>query len=443
MKRRYLVLFLMFIAPLPVYASSITADEAGTIAQQAFIYGFGPILLETYRQAGMSILGDANRMVSIPSTSRSDAEKIQSRMVYSMAYLDLVKEPMVICHREGTDSRFMVRVLDAYGNTRFMSGGYPVGARDGLFAISGPGWKGTIPKGLDETRCPTRGAWIFARTMDHVSQLSLTPLSLFSKGTEKRVEELDAADLKVAAPLRQVLLMDMQAFFGRLALFMKRNPPPPSDHEITGRMAKIGIDARTGFFDTSALSASARRAVEQGMMKGMDDIRRCAREGFEKRGQWVVVSSPAADEKDYLRRSAVLYICLGEPLSQGFTLAFCTEDGLGKSLHGKEKYVVRLHKDMLPLSTAYWSLSLLDADFSPMPRRVRHAELTSLDRLATEPDGSIDIQIQRDSPGQGRESNWLSTADGNFTLVLKVFRTGEQMPAGGDAWPEVMRMEGR
>jgi hypothetical protein len=36
-------------------------------------------------------------------------------------------------------------------------------------------------------------------------------------------------------------------------------------------------------------------------------------------------------------------------------------------------------------------------------------------------DGSLDLQIQADSPGQGRETNWLPVVHAPFPLLMRLY----------------------
>ena len=51
------------------------------------------------------------------------------------------------------------------------------------------------------------------------------------------------------------------------------------------------------------------------------------------------------------------------------------------------------------------------------PLRAR-ASATS---FVTNPDGSVDIYIQAESPGKDKEANWLPAPKGKFELVLRMY----------------------
>ena len=48
-----------------------------------------------------------------------------------------------------------------------------------------------------------------------------------------------------------------------------------------------------------------------------------------------------------------------------------------------------------------------------------------VDRL----DGSVDLYIQNESPGKGKESNWLPAPKGEFILMMRLYWPKEQAPS--------------
>ena len=45
------------------------------------------------------------------------------------------------------------------------------------------------------------------------------------------------------------------------------------------------------------------------------------------------------------------------------------------------------------------------------------------------PDGSVDLYIQKDSPGADKESNWLPAPAGKFILMLRTYWPEETAPS--------------
>ncbi|MGH7848749.1 MAG: DUF1214 domain-containing protein, partial [Thermodesulfobacteriota bacterium] len=57
--------------------------------------------------------------------------------------------------------------------------------------------------------------------------------------------------------------------------------------------------------------------------------------------------------------------------------------------------------------------------------------------LKKNPDGSLTIYVQKDSPGAERESNWLPAPAGTFYLVLRLYWPKEEALDGEWSPPAV------
>jgi hypothetical protein len=61
-----------------------------------------------------------------------------------------------------------------------------------------------------------------------------------------------------------------------------------------------------------------------------------------------------------------------------------------------------------------------------------------LSGMKKNPDGSLTLTIQKDSPGKARESNWLPAPDGPIYLVMRLYWPKDTppsiLPAGAGSW---------
>ena len=61
-----------------------------------------------------------------------------------------------------------------------------------------------------------------------------------------------------------------------------------------------------------------------------------------------------------------------------------------------------------------------------------------LPSMKTNPDGSLTVYIQKDSPGKDKEANWLPAPDGSIYLVMRLYWPKETppsiLPAGEGTW---------
>ena len=70
-----------------------------------------------------------------------------------------------------------------------------------------------------------------------------------------------------------------------------------------------------------------------------------------------------------------------------------------------------------------------DTDFFFVPNAINRYDLAKRDRLITNPDGSVEMYIQAESPGKDKEANWLPAPKGKFTLVLRLYTPSTTAPS--------------
>ena len=158
--------------------------------------------------------------------------------LYSVAWLDLSGEP-VLLHTPDMQGRWVLfGVLDAWSNAFAALGTRNYGSAERTYALVGPGWTGTLPDGVVRIDSPTKTAWLIGRTYTAgrkdfeavhrvQDQYSLAPLSQFGK-PDAAPSLVGTADptLDIETPaVEQVAALGAAEYFGRLAQLMKDNPP--------------------------------------------------------------------------------------------------------------------------------------------------------------------------------------------------------------------------
>ena len=94
---------------------------------------------------------------------------------------------------------------------------------------------------------------------------------------------------------------------------------------------------------------------------------------------------------------------------------FSEKDADGKEYDGsKYKYVMRFEKGKMPPVKGFWSLTMYDSDFFFVPNAINRYNLSQRNTFVTNPDGSVDLYLQAESPGKDKEANWLPAPKGKF-----------------------------
>ena len=195
-------LLAMFVEPSSAQQGKLSAEEAEKIGVEAVVYGLPLVVMDLTKRVSTNVPGpqpNANgpinqfgNMLKYPPASDHTIVRMNLDTLYSFAWLDLSKEPMVLSVPDTHGRYHMMPMLDAWTNVFASPGTRTTGNKAGHFAVTGPDWKGALPKGVTEIKATTNMVWITGRTQtngpkDYAAvnalqkQYTLTPLSAFGK----------------------------------------------------------------------------------------------------------------------------------------------------------------------------------------------------------------------------------------------------------------------
>jgi hypothetical protein len=103
-------------------------------------------------------------------------------------------------------------------------------------------------------------------------------------------------------------------------------------------------------------------------------------------------------------------------------------DGDGKPLNGANRYVLHFDKGQTPPVNAFWSITMYNADSFFVDNPINRYAISSWMSLKRNKDGSIDLFIQRESPGKDKEVNWLPAPAGEFNLTMRMYWPNDTAP---------------
>jgi hypothetical protein len=407
------------------------AEAALATGEDAYVYGYPMLVVDATKQ--QSFNGVSNHFVYLPGPPIPSFKAIVRPNVdtlYTTAFLDLAAEPAVV-HMPDTHGRYdVLQAMDANTNVVASLGKRTTGtgARDFLFV--GPHWKAPVQlvTGMTEVRSPTNTVWILNRTQlngehdipavnDIQRQFAIARWSEWPKGAVKAAP-IESGQTFSEIPPVQVQKMDAPAYFDRLALLLRDNPPALADAGVLQRFATIGLVPAHPFNPSPDLALTLEKAKERALEKIKE---RADSLGKVVNGWRMVTQGVGTYGTDYLQRAAVTEYGLGTNLPEDAVYPGTEVDGSGQPLSGDKTYSIHFEKDQVPPVNAFWSLTLYDqyGYFVPNPAN-RYAVRDSL--LQRNADGSVDVFIQADSPGKDREPNWLPTPrEGRFNLLLRMY----------------------
>lgn len=122
------------------------------------------------------------RMPDYPSNDFKGGARSHLDTLYSIAWLDLTKEPLVVAAPSSDGRVYLLPMLDMWSDLFTSPGWRTTDSPSGRFLVTPPGWSGAVPAGMSLLSAPTPYVWIIshART-DGAANIqagySVTPLS--------------------------------------------------------------------------------------------------------------------------------------------------------------------------------------------------------------------------------------------------------------------------
>src|SRR5262249_5299751 len=119
-------------------------------------------------------------------------------------------------------------------------------------------------------------------------------------------------------------------------------------------------------------------------------------------------------------------------------------DSSGQKMDGTHRYTMRFAPGQLPPVNAFWSLTLYELPASllhanPLKRYLINS--TMLPSLKRDADGGITLNIQRETPGPDRESNWLPAPAGPFWTAMRLYWPKKEALDGTWTKPAMQRVQ--
>ena len=377
---------------------------------------------------------------TFPPATYRDIPGANADTLYSTAWLDLGKEPYVLSIPDAEGRYYMLPMLDGWSDVFESPGTRTTGGKAQTYAITGPNWKGDLPRGVTEYKSATSLVWIIGRTYTtgtpddyakaHAFQdnLSLVPLSVYGKDYSPPKGKVDP-DIDMKTPTKeQVVRMDAAAYFKLLATLMKDNPPTAADAPMVAEMAKIGLTPGKDW-DIGALDPAVAAGLAEAPKAALAKMAAHEPDAGKVVNGWLIRRPAGVYGTNYLQRALLNWQGPGWNRLEDSVYPMTKVDGDGKALSGARRYVIHFAKGALPSVRGFWSLTLYDGEGFFVPNPLDRVNLSQRDKLNVNQDGSLDLYVQKDSPGKDREANWLPCPKGDFALFMRLYWPNEKAPS--------------
>jgi hypothetical protein len=236
--------------------------------------------------------------------------------------------------------------------------------------------------------------------------------------------------------------LDAASYFKWMAELMKDNPPAPEDAPLVARMAKIGLVPGQSF-DLGKLDPAVAKAIEQARKAAWERIAAYTKESGQVKDGWLLNLKVGHYGTDYMARAwlSAFGIPANPPKDAVYVVGLADADGQPLDA-GHHNYVVRFkNRNDLPPTNGFWSLTMYDSGYFFVPNALNRYTLSPRNDLKVNADGSVDLYLQKDSPGPDKESNWLPAPAGGFIPMFRLYWPKEAPPSvlDGSWWPPVVQ----
>jgi hypothetical protein len=454
-------------APSPVRGqqpASVTAQEAYEIGVEAYVYFYPAVTIDVTRRIATNVeagkiplygpMNTFSHARAFPTADFKAVVRPNFDTLYSSAWLDLTKEPMVVSAPDTAGRYYLLPMLDMWTDVFASPGKRTSGTKAGNFAVVPPGWQGQLPAGIQKIQSPTFYVWIIGRTQTNgpkdyaaVNKIqdgyTITPLSQWGKTPQPVHAVTDpSVDMKTP-PLDQVNKMPAAAYFKYAVEIMKLQPPHVTDWSILARLKRIGIEPGKSF-DYERLDPSVQEALNKAAVDGLKAMYAKIPTFARVVNGWQMNTDTVGVYGDYyLKRAAVAMIGLGANQPEDAIYPLNIADAGGKPLVGQHNYVQHFSKEELPPVNAFWSVTMYDEAGFQVANSINRFAIGDRDDLKYNADGSLDLYIQHENPGPDNESNWLpSPVTGTLGVTMRLYAPKAEALDGRWNPPAIKRVGG-
>ncbi|WEJ16739.1 DUF1254 domain-containing protein [Sinorhizobium meliloti] len=421
-------------------------------AVEAYIYAYPLVTMEITRRVITNVaetegtrgpMGHIIKLRRYPDAKFRDVTAPNADTLYTTAFFDVGDEPWVVSLPDLNDRYALFPMLDGWTTVFDVPGKRTTGTGAQTFVVTGPGWEGALPEGVKQYKSPTSIVWLLGRIYctgtpeDYAEvhklqdEVKLYPLSAWGKDWTAPKGKVDPAiDMKTAVR-EQVNKMDAVEYFTLFAELLKRNPPTDADAPMVAKLAELGIVPGRDFDKTKFDPAFAKRVPEVGFARIMMHFKFSDGDVQDIDG-WGFTTKTGIYGTNYLQRALITAIGLGanRPQDAIYPTSLKSDSGVIKRAYdGSEKYVLTFKKGLTPPVSGFWSLTMYDAEYFFVDNPLDRYSISARQPLKANPDGSIDLLIQHESPGSDMESNWLPAPEGKFILMMRLYWPDEGNPS--------------
>jgi hypothetical protein len=215
-------------------------------------------------------------------------------------------------------------------------------------------------------------------------------------------------------------------FFSLLNFYLQFSPTHPSEKALIDRFAKIGL-IQGKSFDPESFSPEIKEALNAGIQDAWKEFETFNINEIKtgKVGSAEAFGTREHLKNDYMLRMAGAVLGIYGLSKEEAIYPIYQTDSEGQPLNAStNKYTLTMKQNEMPPVNAFWSYTMYELPSrllteNPLNRYLINSPM--LPDLKRNPDNSITLYIQYESPGNDKESNWLPAPNGPFFFVNRLY----------------------
>lgn len=465
-RRLFLVFLLTLALPLTTLLAKtdkLTEQEAYEIGMEAYAYFHPIITMDITRKVTTNIpstvnpsfgpMNQFNHSKTFPDAKFREVVRPNFDTLYSSAWIDVSKEPMVISVPDTKGRYYVMPIYDMWTDCFASLGSRTSGTKAHNFLLVPQCYKGKVPTGMTKVIAPTNTVWIINRIQTNGPKdykfvnglqagFKVTPLSKWGTKYKKTNPAIDkSVDIKTA-PFDQIVQMPADRYFAYGAELLKQYPPHLTDVGMIERLKRIGMVPGQSY-NLSKQPADVQKAIRNAAKDGLVQLKNALKTMGDVRHNWTLSTNTIGVYGNaYLKRGMITLVGLGALPAEDAIYPVALADKDNKKIMGEHNYVLHFDKDKIPPVNAFWSLTMYDDEGFQVANKLNRFAIGDRDDLKFNKDGSLDIYIQHESPGKAKESNWLpAPAKGVLGLTLRLYSPKAKVLSGGWVPPYIVRVK--
>lgn len=438
---------------------AVTPEYAAKLAEFAYVWGWPLVNMLNRRAAitkaphpgylnGVLPVAPQGRLAMLNDYITPDETFVtcpNQDVVYGLGFFDLDLQPVVLQVPDFGD-RFWVYAMYDHRTNQFGQVGKPYNTKPGFYLLAGPNWKGETPKGITEViKCPTTLANIIPRVFQNdtkedkqaiqpvINQIVAYPLTEFDGKMKTTIWKNLPTIQGPPSDGKETKWIVPEKFFdeNQLGAVLKILPPLERETELYAQLKELLEASKSDPAIKEVLIKTAQKTEENTIKSFFLWKNNGVSAGNGWNRSFYSADWTGSGQYDYYNRSATAKSNMFDNRPNE-TQYYYTDMASDKSqLEGKNNYTVTFASGQEPPVEGFWSLTLYNEHHLFSSNKLNRYSLGTKNKgLKKNKDGSLTLYVGSVSPGTDKESNWLPSQKGTFSLYIRAYWGKEAVTKG-------------